>query len=147
MVSDLERTSWFKKKKEGKKEGGCRNPPASLEKRNDNKGEETDARFELVLLTRPSAPRTFIHNHTSGLLSEHSGFIISHLCPPANPPPPPPPPPRPPIMIIQTPSLAEFDFLCPLSHNSLQLLFRHANDCGVCLEPLFCSVSAVTGRG
>lgn len=60
--------------------------------------------------------------------------------------PTPPPPQRPPIMIIHSPSLVEFDFLCPLSHNSLQLSDRHANECSVCLGPLFWSISAVSGR-
>lgn len=53
MVSDLERTSWFKKKKEGKRREAD-DPPVSLEeKKNDNKGKESDARSGHVLLTRP----------------------------------------------------------------------------------------------
>ncbi len=46
-------------------------------------------------------------------------------------------------MIIQTPDLVEFDFVCPVSHNSLVLSGQHANACSVCLWPLFCTMSSV----
>lgn len=88
-----------------------------------------------------------MHNHTSQLLFVRSGFIISHFEMAAKFSPTHPPssarPPRPPIMIIQTPGSVEFDFVCPVSHNSLLLSGQHANDCSVCLLPLFCTVSAV----
>lgn len=130
------------KEEGGKQEGGCRNPPASLEKKNDNKGEESNARLELVPLTRPCAPRIHPQSHIRFIVSAlglHHITFMSGCQPPL-------PPQRPPIMIIHSPSLVEFDFLCPLSHNSLQLSDRHANECSVCLGPLFWSISAVSGR-
>lgn len=50
-----------------------------FKKKIDNKEKETDARFGLFLLTRQSAQRRVMHNHTSRLLLERSGFIISHV--------------------------------------------------------------------
>lgn len=60
---------------------------------------------------------TVVHNHASQPLFVHSGFIISHFELSAKILPPPPPQSLSPIMIIQTPSVVEFDF--PVSHYSL----------------------------
>lgn len=83
--------------------------------------------------------RGVMHNHTSRLLFERSGFIISHFELAAK--------------FSPTAVASNYDnsnsrlggiWLClPDSPNSLLLSGRHANHYSVCLVPLFCTVSPV----
>lgn len=135
MVSDLERTSWLRRRRrrEGGGWGGREGVgTARLEKEEPNKGEEKP---DLLLPTRPPL-RGRSSTDAPGL---RAPSYHSYVCLPTPPPSTPPPlhPPRPPIMIIQSPSLAEFDFLCPRSHNSLRPTCKRAG-----LEPWVCGVSA-----
>lgn len=124
MVSDLERTSWFKKKKEGGKGG------KAAWKRGTTTKESKACQI--------STPHSF-RGHSSGITHQLIGLSTwesSYQSPPPAPTPPPPPPTASNYDHSKSQLGGNLNFPCPLSHNSLQLSGQHAEEGGGRLQPL-----------